>query len=77
MQKTSGKNQGIWLMVKEIGGISREISREMCVFASSINQFPNMLSKKLKERHIFTVKLLVLIFHDGNRSHFAPIGESL
>ena len=68
----------------------RKMSGKMCIFASLINPIPNRLSKKLKEKHIFIIKLLVLIFHDGivrislksakvcsNGRRFAQTGESL
>ena len=40
-----GKIRGIWLMQETIG--------EMCIFASSINRFPNMLSKNIERRTYF------------------------
>ena len=68
-------------MLKNIRGKSANLAnaryRKMCIFASLINPIPIRLSKKLKEKHIFIIKLLVLIFHDGNSSHFTQIGEGL
>ena len=44
-----GEIRGIWLMQETIG----EISGKMCIFASSINRSPNMLSKNIERRTYF------------------------
>ena len=47
------------------------------VLSLSINKYPIML-KELARRYIMPiVKLLVFIFHDGNRTHFTRTSKSL
>ena len=35
--------------------------RKMCIVASPINRFPNMLSKALKEKHIFMMEVIIVV----------------
>ena len=58
--KISGKNQGIRLMLETVS--------ENIAFLPSINRFPSMLKDNSQKRIMLIVKLLVLIFHDGNRA---------
>ena len=52
-----------------VRGNQRNVKENVCFF--SINRFPDTL-KKLGRRHIMPImKLLVFIFHDRNRAHFA------
>ena len=71
--KISRKYQGIWLMLE----IIREISGKMFVVVSSLNPSPTMLKNRKKTHYAQNIILLVFVFHDGNRAHFAQIDESL
>ena len=56
--------------------VIREISGEMFIFVSLINQFPNML-EKLTKQILPIMELLVFIVHDRCRVHFAQIVKGL
>ena len=48
-----------------------KVSGKMFIFVSSINRLSSMVGKTRKKQIMPIVKLLVFIFHDGNRAHFA------
>ena len=64
-------HQGIQLLLEKIS----EISANIFVFVSLINRCPSVLKQTYKKHIMPERKLLVFIFHDGNREHFAQIGE--
>jgi len=55
----------------------REIEGKCFIFISSISGLPNMLKKLARKHTVPIMKLLVFIFHDGNRAHFTQVGKNL
>ena len=70
LEKYQGKSRGNLANARDI----EEIVRENVCFCF-FNRSPNML-KELAIKHFMPLmKLLLFIFHDGNRAHFAQINE--